>query len=398
MRAIIVGGSIAGLFTANMLERAGWDVVVVERTGEALSSRGAGVVTHPELFAGLEAAGLTPDDIETVAVDGRILFGADGSREQTLHLPQRLVAWGELHGRLESVWGTSRVMRGASVVGYEESENSVSVQLTDGRSLTADVLIGADGLRSTVRRLMLPDEAPIYAGYVAWRGLVAEEDLSPDVAADLMNCFSFGFPAGEQILGYPVGRPGGASADLGRQLNYVWYRPVEDPDQLQAMFTDANGKVHRDGIPPALLLPTILADMRREAVRVLPPQLAAAVQATRQPLLQPIYDYAASRMASGRVALVGDAAAVARPHCGMGVTKAGSDAVALSRALAASPDDVPAALQHYDAQRRPTDLALMHHAQELGASIGSGKPAVSAMEGQRLMRAVAVAPELGLTG
>lgn len=396
MRAIIVGGSMGGLFAANMLERAGWEALVIERTAEALSSRGAGVTTHAELFAGLEAAGIAREDVETVGVDHRILFGAGGTKEQTLYLPQHLVAWGELHGRLESAYGTNRVMRGACVSEFDEGEHSISVRLTDGQTLTGDVLIGADGFRSTVRKQFLPDEAPGYAGYVAWRGLVREEDLPSDVAADLMDCFSFGFPPGEQIVGYPVGLTRGVSNAAGRQFNYVWYRPVEDQKSLEAILTDTNGKVHRDGIPPALLLPTTLAEMRAEAARVLPRPFAIAVQATRQPLLQPIYDYSASCMARGRVALVGDAAAVARPHCGMGVTKAGSDAAALSTALSMFPDDVPLALQRYDARRRPIDHALMHHAQELGASIGSDKAEVSAMSGQQLMREIAVAPELDL--
>jgi 2-polyprenyl-6-methoxyphenol hydroxylase-like FAD-dependent oxidoreductase len=394
MRAVIIGGSIGGLFTANMLERAGWDVVVVERTAEQLSARGAGVVTHPELFDDLTIAGVSKQDLAIVHVDRRITFGTDGSKEYVLDFPQGLVAWGELHQYLSKTVRTSQILRGAMLTSFQDTEAGVLVQLADGRSMMADLLIGADGFRSTVRRLLLPSEQIDYAGYAAWRGLVSEDDLDGDVAADLMSCFAFGFPKGEQIVGYPVAKPDAEAAGSARQFNYVWYRPAADMVQLEAMLTDAQGNIHRDGIPPHLLRSDVLAQMRADALRVLSPQLAAAVRATRQPLLQPIYDYAASRFAVGRVALVGDAAVVARPHCGMGVTKAGSDAAALLDALSAHPGDVRAALQLYDEVRRPLAHALMHHAQDLGNTIGDGKSPAPPPIVRKLMQEIAVAPQL----
>src|SRR5688572_13623013 len=78
MRAIVVGGSLGGLFAANLLLRAGWDVVVAERSGRALEGRGAGIVTHEELWAVLERAGVTVDDTLGVEVLSRVVLDHSG--------------------------------------------------------------------------------------------------------------------------------------------------------------------------------------------------------------------------------------------------------------------------------------------------------------------------------
>ena len=87
----------------------------------------------------------------------------------------------------------------------------------------------------------------------------------------------------------------------------------------------------------------------------------------RQPFVQPIYDLESPRMAFGRVALAGDAAFVARPHVGMGVTKGAADAMALADSLAENPDDVPSALARYESRRLRVNAAIVARGRELGA-------------------------------
>jgi 2-polyprenyl-6-methoxyphenol hydroxylase-like FAD-dependent oxidoreductase len=132
------------------------------------------------------------------------------------------------------------------------------------------------------------------------------------------------------------------------------------------MVTDASGKVWLDGIPPPLIRPEVLDSARRAARQVLAPQFAEVVEKTENLFFQPIFDLESSRLAFGRVALLGDAAFVARPHCGMGVTKAASDALALERALQAG-GGVAAALQRYSDERTPVGAAVVRHARHLGA-------------------------------
>ena len=80
-------------------------------------------------------------------------------------------------------------------------------RFSDGETIQADLLVGADGTRSTVRQQALPEAVPLYAGYCAWRALIAESALPPDVHRELFDFMSFTLPPGEQLLGYPVAGP-----------------------------------------------------------------------------------------------------------------------------------------------------------------------------------------------
>ena len=106
--------------------------------------------------------------------------------------------------------------------------------------------------------------------------------------------------------------------------------------------------------------------MREDARRLLAPQFAETVEKCGQPFLQPIHDFCSDEIAQGRVALLGDAAFVARPHVGMGVTKAMQDAVALAEALRTHGPG-PEALQAYARARVPASREVVQRSRRLGA-------------------------------
>lgn len=366
-RALIAGGSLGGLLAANMLHRAGWDVLVLERANNTLSGRGAGIVTHPELFDCLEVAGLTIDDKIGVPVPGRVTLGRDGSVVRESELPQILTAWGRLYHLLKAALPADLYRFGAGLRDFEQDTEGVSVILTDGSQLRGDILVGADGIRSTIRQRLLPQVRPAYAGYIAWRGLTDEAVLSAATHRAIFERFAFCLPPGEQMLGYPVAGTGDNLSRGQRRFNFVWYRPADEQSQLPDLLTDAQGRRHDDGIPPQLIRPDVQQAMLRAADEVLAPQFAEIVHKATQPFFQPIYDLDSPQIAFGRIALLGDAAFVARPHCGMGVTKAAADAKALMQALTRIPDDPVQALKAYDSQRQPVGRFLVGHARSLGA-------------------------------
>jgi 2-polyprenyl-6-methoxyphenol hydroxylase-like FAD-dependent oxidoreductase len=366
-RAIVIGGSLGGLFAGATLMRSGWDVTIVERSGRRLEGRGAGLGVHPPMLQGLLAAGAEIDGSVGVAVGGRTAFGPDGSIVGELRMPQFCTSWGRLYSMLSAAFPEERVRYGASLAGFVEDDNGVTARFADGSEVRADMLIGADGVRSTVRRQMFPDVDLIYAGYIAWRGMVEEAALTPSAHAAIFHRFGWGLLDREHVLGYPVP---GAFDDLTlghRRFNFVWYRPVDAATTLAEMQTDATGRVHPEGIPPQLIRPEVIATLRRDAEAMLPPVFAEIVRACAQPLFQPIGDLESPAMRLGRVALLGDAAFVARPHVAKGAIKAGHDAIELAAAL--SSGDVEDGLARYDAVRRPASAEVVAESRRLGAYI-----------------------------
>ena len=364
--AIVIGGSLGGLFAANLLHRRGWSVTVFERVEDALSGRGAGIVTHPELLHALTEAGCPVDESIGVAVQNRVTLNRDGSVAGSLLLPQILTAWSKLFHLLRSAFPDERYVQGASVVDVASEADGAVATLADGSRHRADLLIAADGFRSLARQKVLPDVQLEYAGYVAWRGLVEEQDLSQSTRQALFEKFGFCIPPGEQMLGYPVAGLNNSTKIGERRYNFVWYRPTMGEQALDDLLTDEKGNTHQFGIAPHLIRPEVLTDMREAANSVLAPQFCEVVDKVRQPMFQPIYDLQVPRLAFGRIALLGDAAFVGRPHCGMGVTKAAGDAMQLASSLSSHPD-IDEALLEYESHRVKFGAAVVTHARHLGA-------------------------------
>jgi 2-polyprenyl-6-methoxyphenol hydroxylase-like FAD-dependent oxidoreductase len=365
-KAIVVGGSLGGLFAANLLVRNGWDVEVFERVPDELAGRGAGIVTHPELFEAMAAAGIAFDDSIGVKVQSRVTFAQDGGVLSERELPQTLTAWGKMYHVLRAALPEVHYHAGGTVVSVQDGPDRATVSFSDGTVVHADLVVAADGFKSAIREQFLPNVKLQYAGYVAWRGLVDEASLSPQTREALFEKFAFCLPPREQILGYPVAGQGNSTAPGERRYNFVWYRATSEDIQLPDLLTDASGKRWVGGIPPTLIRDDVLADMEDAALTLLAPQFGEVVTKATQPLFQPIFDLEVPQMAFGRVALLGDAAFVARPHCGMGVTKAASDAMELVKALNAN-NDVQQALAAYSQVRTQVGAAIVQHARHLGA-------------------------------
>jgi 2-polyprenyl-6-methoxyphenol hydroxylase-like FAD-dependent oxidoreductase len=363
-RALVIGGSMSGLLAAIMLRRCGFTVDVFERVESELSGRGAGIVAQAELIARLDALGLDTRDLG-VPAHTRKLLDVEGRTVLTTQCPQVLTAWERVYRVLRDAFPAEHYHRGRGLTRFEQSYASIVAHFADGSTAEGDVLIGADGLRSTVRGQCLPDAIPLYAGYCAWRALLPESAIPPAIHRELFEAMTFCLPPGEQCLFYPVAGPNGDLRAGHRRCNVVWYRPADETKELPWLLTDDSGVTHSISIPPPLIRREAIAAMREAAERLLPPQFRAIVRLIDEPILQPIYDLASRQLAFGRAAIVGDAAFVARPHVAAGVSKAADDAAALAAAL--DGDDVAAGLRRFEAERLPEGNKIIERARHLGA-------------------------------
>lgn len=364
-RAIICGGSIGGLFAAAMLRCAGWQVDILERTSVELSGRGAGIVTHDLLRNLIEKAGATTADLG-VHVQKRVAFDLEGEPVKVIDLPQIVTSWDRVHSILRALVPEGAYRLGVNVTGYRDHGDHVEVQTSSHGSMECDLLVGADGFRSVIRSQLAPETKPEFAGYVVWRALTAEADIPERVRASVFDHFGFFLPTGTQIVGYPIAGVGNDLRPGHRRYNFVWYAPVNGSG-LDDMLTDATGMRHELSIPPPLVRAEVLQQMQEFAAAHLPQPFLEILARSERPFFTPIYDHLTPCFAKGRVALAGDAACVARPHAGMGVTKAACDAEALARHLDKA--DVIEGLHAYSGERVPQSRIAHELAQDLGAMI-----------------------------
>jgi len=368
-RALIIGGSLSGLFAALLLQREGWEAEIFERSDVELAGRGTGIVTHTELRNALAAAGFDPNNNLGISVSRRRVIDREGYITHESECPQILTSWDRMYRILRSMLPAKSYHLAKDLQSCEEHGTRIVAHFADGSEEEGDLLVGADGIRSNVRAQYFPSAKPVYAGYVAWRGLVAEREISARTHADLFEYFSFCLPPGEQMLGYPVAGADNEIQVSDRRYNWVWYRPA-DEELLDNLLTDKNGFTHKFSIPPPLVRTELIDQLRTASAQVLAPQFQELVALTLQPFLQPIYDLESVKISFGCVALIGDAAFVARPHVGAGVAKAAADAMALALSVK-SGTDIETSLREYERTRIRIGQRIVERARHLGAYMQS---------------------------
>ncbi|MEO3891476.1 FAD-dependent monooxygenase [Nonomuraea sp. B5E05] len=331
-QAVVVGGGIGGLATAVALQRIGWRATVLERAAE-VREIGAGMSQAPNAMRALEALGLGEQarsaGVPTYSAgnlrlpDGRYLQQARPGD------PTPLVAFhrADLHRILLQALPTTWVRTNAEVTGVRQAEQQVTVTWTGGQA-TADLLIGADGIRSTVRRLLWPDApAPRFLERTAWLGITDAEGLPGSITMGaggyfLIHPISRGraYWAYVTTAGRPAIRYETEKIEVARRVA-TWHDPI--PSLIAA--TPDEAVIHID-----------ICD------------------------LDPLPAYV-----RGRVALLGDAAHAMSPDRGQGAGQSLEDTVVLGAALAGE-STIEAALRRYDTERRPRTQATARGARADG--------------------------------
>lgn len=338
--AVVVGGGIGGLATAVALRHRGWRVEVCERASE-FTEIGAGLSLWPNALHALATLGLADRVKEVGAAEsgavvrdraGRRLAGIGNAEiERRFGAPLTVVHRADLVRVLAGALPEGTLRPSTTVTGLRDDGDTVLVEHDRG-SLRADLVVGADGLHSTVRRHRWPGaRPPRYAGYTAWRMIAGS---LPEPVGGGVETWGrgerFGFiplPGGRVYCFATASVPPGGSAPDGERAELCrrfgrWPEPIPS------------------------LLETVPADgVLRHDIHDLPPL--------------PAY-------ADGRVALLGDAAHAMTPDLGQGACQALEDAVVLAGCVDPA-RDVPAALTRYDRLRRPRTQFVVRRSARMGA-------------------------------
>ena len=363
-RALVAGGSLGGLTAALVLRDQGWDVDVLERSAVPLQDRGAGIVLHPTTVRYLvERVGKAIGDIGVPASRLRYL-GDDGSVAHEQPCAYRFASYFELYQELLDAFGNEHYHLSTQLAHLDNRDDEVTLSLTDGQTLTADLVVCADGIRSTARSILVPNAQPRYVGYVAWRGTIERDELSDRTASVLQDAITYRILPHGHLLTYPI--PGKGSV----LCNWLWYRNVAPGDHLNDLLTDRNGLRAELTVPPGSVQTKHLDALHSAADTELPSAIAELVQRSAEPFVQVIVDLEVPRMAFRRSCLIGDAAFALRPHIGAGTARAADDAWQLGNALLhATGRQIPVRLKGWEAQQLPAARRAMQRARAVGRSV-----------------------------
>jgi salicylate hydroxylase len=336
-RIAVLGAGIGGLTAAAALLRQGFDVDVYEQAGELreagvglhLGSNGSRVLHRLGLAGELDRSGVRPAALEVRAFDDGRVFTRQpmGPAWEAEHgAPYYTVQRADLLRLLATLVPERHLHLGRRCTGFAEDADGVRLSFERGPDAGADVLVGADGVHSVVRRAVAGPRPPLSSGTAAYRGVVPFDEL-PRLARDTM--FVWAGPV-SRLLAYPV--------DAGRLLTFVAVLP-EEGDAAESW--SAPGDVRTvsealEGWEPAVReIVAAIGTVGRWALR------------DRAPL---------DRWSTARVTLLGDAAHPMLPHHGQGANQAIEDAAALALCLGQAPRGAhwsERALRRYELVRRP---------------------------------------------
>jgi len=362
----IVGGSLGGLTAACLLRDAGHEVVVFERSPVRLEQRGAGIGFLPATYRYLhERAGVDLAKISVPTSHIRYLDALGNVVHDESH-NYLFSSWNTVYASTLDHFGASNYHLNFEMSSFSQTLDSVSVNFTNGRSVESHVLVAADGIGSMARNTLIPTSKSVYAGYVAWRGMVRESTLPASVCQRLSDAITYFVYPHSHILVYPIPDHDGRVTNGDRLINFVWYCNYEPGQELTKLLTDKNGLLREVSVPLGLVSESNIASMKAMARANLPTILSDIVQATAEPFVQVIYDVEIDEMAFGRICLLGDAAMVVRPHAAAGTAKAAADGWALAEALEKH-DSVSLALEAYQNSQLALAKNLLERTRRVGA-------------------------------
>lgn len=335
-RIAVVGGSIAGCSAAIALGQDGHNVQVFERSVQKLQDRGAGIVIPAPLFESLKARQWLDKDTAHIPLDSMSYRVNDSNNAENgrsiWHRPLDVVAmrWGHLFAQLRKRVSDQDYINGIDVLDIAQNEESgQTLTLSDGSIYHADIVIAADGTHSRTRDLVNGPTTINYSGYVLWRGLLDQISPPSSQSPTPHNNVLWHPYTGGMAGCYKIPSSEHSTSGQKHTLNWGIYDKI-DIDLLSKLLPDATSTEASSAHS--------LNDFAKEHLRNLlskniPALSANLFRQTSAPFVQAIVDLDSKKLVTNNIALIGDAAAVLRPHAASGAVKAIDNALSFAQAL-----------------------------------------------------------------
>lgn len=352
--AIIVGASLSGLMTGIALSRAGMKVTILERAG-----------AEPRSGAVLQVNSGEMDRTNTAKFLRGIASGGMRSAEAWSSIQLRLRKEAEADPKITLYYDTR-------VQTVNQDKDSAWVVTDKGEILYGDILVGADGHRSIVRRYVAPHKPDAtFAGYLIWVAIVDEKDI-PEQNRPSLNAPKFNMPngIGDFLLGTIIAGEDGSNALGKRRLGWAWYDNTQNG--LLRRLGCVEGNVVRHSLnAPEIPEQTLVELVKKASVRWSQPWLDAIKHSIkiRNLIGTPISEYVPDRMVNGRLALVGDAAHLPTPLTASGFNASLEDAATLAECVVKE-DLTAKALLKYESLRLKHARRIVQSGQSFSRSFG----------------------------
>ena len=373
LKVAVIGGSIAGLSTGIALRCLGCDVQIYEQSPTSLQGRGGGLVVQYEMLDWMASHGIAAQATLSLPGVERQFLDRDGRVIQRFPDSTPFTSWEAVFHQLRAAFPNEFYHQGFQCAQVSTASGGPVVEFASGDPVEADLVIGADGVGSVVRRHLFPEVRPAYAGYVAWRGVFSESAAPSEVVGILARRFTLFQGRDFHLLSYLIPGEHGELNEGSRRLNWVWYWNTDEERELPEILRDRDGRAHRSSIPAGKVQEQHIATLQQRAKQHLPAVLAQLVGSTPEPFIQVIYDLRTPAMSQGPVAILGDSACIVRPHTAAGTSKASGDAVSLAQHLQAANFDLSHALALWQTERLAVAYRLIHHGWQLARNSGLGK-------------------------
>ncbi|MBC3788293.1 FAD-dependent monooxygenase [Spirosoma utsteinense] len=350
---VVVGASLAGLMTGIALANAGLNVTIVERAG---AERRSG--------AGLQVNNGERDISTTAKYLRKITSGGSSSVEAWSSIEARLRREAQTNPQIDLRFNTR-------IQAVHQNDEAAWVITDKGEKFSGDMLIGADGYRSTVRRHVAPDHPDAtFAGYLIWVAMVDEQNIPKQYRPGPNPGLAMPNGNGDFLLGFVVAGADGSCTVGQRRLGWAWYDNTQN--DLLRQLGCVKGNVVQHSLTGADIPTETLANLSKKAKqRWSQPWLAAIEHSiqTRNLVATPIVEYVPEVLVQGRIALVGDAAHVPNPLTASGFNASLEDAATLTDCFIKE-NDVTEALLQYQSRRLKQVRQIVQSGQSFSRSFG----------------------------